>query len=366
MSSDALYAVRRFGRRTLPWVAWGVAAAAALILNLTGRGLGHAPAAAELRAVSLSSPLSLRVVSVEVKEGEAVAAGQVVARLDSTKADAELTKARAGLERLKLEVIAKEAALGQLSERFALELAQLEADEKRDRAQLTQLDAQVERQKGLVAEKLASADHLDELSLKRAAVADRLAAYAPALQRIRQGRAAARPGVSGAQDARLERQLAPLRAAVTAQEAECQKLERLRASLDLTAPFAGRVSQVHLRPMETARVGRPVVTLVDEEPRTAVAYVDQSWAGEVKVGDEVTLAPVDHSGPTRKGKVTALGPAIAETPKRFQLVPTKPAYSREARIELGPGSTSMLPGQAFTAAFQRGQGAAPANLLGAR
>lgn len=385
MSSEprTLGSLRPLARRGLPWVAWGLAAVTALAMSLSGRGLGSAPAAAEARTASLSSPRPLKVVSVEVKEGELVTEGQVLARLDPTRADAELAAARAKLERLKLAVAAKEAALGDdrlkvssreaaHSERVSLELAELETDAKRDRAELTQLDAQLARQTQLVDEKLASADALNELALKRAALADRAQAWDARLQRAREARAAALgragqwQGPRNTSDARIEQQLAPMRVAVAAQEGECRKLEALRASLELTAPFAGRVSAIGARVMETVRVGRGVVTVVDEHPSTAVAYVDQSWAGQVRVGDDVRLTPVDHSGPTRRGKVTSLGPAIAETPKRFQPLPGKVAYSREARVELEPGAPPMVAGQAFTAGFHRGADAPATRLLGAR
>ena len=383
MSSELRVTLRPVARRALPWVAWGLAAVTALAMNFVGRGLGSAPATALVRSVELSSPEPLRVVSIEVKEGERVASGQLLARLDPTRADAALAVARAKLEKLRLEVAGKEASLGDYitkvasretshSERMALELVQLEADDKRDRSELSQLDAQMERQTKLVGEKLASADALNELSLKRAALAERVESYGPMLVRARANQAGAASragqwkGPRNTSDARVESQLAPLRAAVAGQEAECQKLERLRASLDLTAPFAGRVGEIGVKVMETVRIGRPVVTVVDEEPTTALAYVDQAWAGRVQVGDEVTLVPLDRSGPSRKGKVTALGPAIAETPKRFQLIPGRVTYSREARVEIDPGTAPMLPGQAFTAGFHRGSATAPASLVGAR
>ncbi len=365
-------------RRRLPWAAWGLAAVTAVALNFSGRGLGNAPATAEVRAVALSSSAALRVVSVDVKVGDLVSQGQVVARLDPTKADAALIAARGQLEKLKLKAVAlsnyrtkaagHEAAVGS---RLSLEVGQLEADEKRDRSELTQLDAQIERQTRLVAEKLASADQLNELSLKRAALAERVTAYGALLQRARASQAASvgrlEKWQGGARvDTQAEETLAAMQSAIAAQEAYCQELEKVRLALDLTAPFAGRVSELGARPMEAVRVGQPVVTIVDEYPGMAVAYVDQAWATQLRVGDEVTLVPTDHLGPARKGKVTALGPAISETPKRFQLIPGRLAFSREARVELEPATTPMVPGQAFTAGFRRGTGAAPGALLGER
>lgn len=366
-------------RRTLPWLAWAAAAVTAAAMNLAGQGLGNAPATAEVHSVSLSSPTALRVISVDVKVGDLVSQGQLVARLDPTKADAALIAAKGELEKLKLKAIAltnfrvkaagREAAVGW---RLSLEVGQLDADEKRDRSELTQLDAQIDRQTRLVGEKLASADQLNELNLKRAALAERVTAYGALLQRARAGQAASIGRLERWQGARaeaagrLDETLAAMQSAIAAQDAYCQELEKVRLSLDLTAPFSGRVSELGARPMEAVRVGQPVVTIVDERPSMAVAYVDQSWATQVQVGDEVTLVPTDHSGPTRKGKVAALGPAISETPKRFQLVPGRLAFSREARVELEPSTAPVVPGQAFTAGFHRASAAVPSGMLGER
>lgn len=184
-------------RRTLPWLAWAAAAVTAAAMNLAGQGLGNAPATAEVHSVSLSSPTALRVISVDVKVGDLVSQGQLVARLDPTKADAALIAAKGELEKLKLKAIAltnfrvkaagREAAVGW---RLSLEVGQLDADEKRDRSELTQLDAQIDRQTRLVGEKLASADQLNELNLKRAALAERVTAYGALLQRARASQAA--------------------------------------------------------------------------------------------------------------------------------------------------------------------------------
>ena len=365
MNSESL---RVAARRYLPWLAWAVAAAGAVGLQVSSAGLGIAPATADVRAVALSSQQPLRLVSLEVRAGERVTSGQVVARLDPTRADAQLAIARAKLDRLKLDVGARELSIradrfkisdreALQTERLALDLVDLEAQQRRDVAQLGQLDEQLERQTRLVKEQLASADALNELKLHRSALAQKVEAYTGSLLKVRENLAAAQRRAGAwrtdqVKDPVVEQQLAPLRSAALAQEEEVKRLELLRESLDLKAPFDGQVAEVLLRPGDTVRTGRPVLTLIDEQPTTAVAWVDQSWAARVKVGDEVSLSPIDHGGPPVKGRVTSLGPAIIETPKRFQSVSNRIAFSREAHIEVEPGPTALVPGQAFSASFR--------------
>jgi multidrug resistance efflux pump len=381
LSSETTLRLRAGARRYLPWIAWALAAAAAVGLNVSGPGLGVAPATADVRAVALSSQTPLRLVSLEVRAGERVRAGQLLARLDATRADAQLAGARAKLDQLQLDVRAKELTIradrfkisdreALQTERLALDLVDLEAEQKRDVAQLGQLDEQLERQSRLVKEQLASADALNELKLHRAALAQKVDAYTASLARARANLAAAkrRAGewkTDQVKDPVVEQQIAPLRSAALAQAEEVKRLELLRDSLDLKAPFDGQVSEVLLRPGDTVRTGRPVVTVIEERPTTAVAWVDQSWAARVQVGDEVSLSPVDHAGPPLKGRVTSLGPAITETPRRFQLVPNRVSFSREAHIEVEPGASAFVPGQAFNAAFRHGPGES-ATLVGFR
>ncbi|MBI5547986.1 MAG: HlyD family secretion protein, partial [Deltaproteobacteria bacterium] len=154
-----------------------------------------------------------------------------------------------------------------------------------------------------------------------------------------------------APDPRIDSQLAPLRAAAEAQKERCRQLELLLGRLTLTAPFDGRVGEVLALAGDIAREGLPVVTVVDDHPRSAIAYVDQRWSGRVQIGDAVSLAPSDRSGPPRAGKVVALGAAIAEAPLRFRLVPTEPLFCREVFIALD--EPAPLPGQAFNATFRR-------------
>jgi len=370
-------AVRRRLRRVAPWLAWSTAIALVLWLNRSVVGAGVAPGAVEVRQVTLTSLVEARLISLEVTPGDDVAAGDVLARLQSAALEAELAVARVELERLKAEIEAQGISLqddasktaGRLSgeaEQAALTLAQLEADEQRDRSELDQLDEQIAAQQKLVAEKLASAAALNEHRLRRAALAKKVAEYGRTLRQARLNQKAARERVAARKQAKqprerdgddaLSRQLAPHRAAVKAQQERCLQLEAQLAQLVLTAPFAGRVGAVLLTPGDRAPHGGAVLTLVDSEPRRVVAYVDQMWAHKVRPGDTARLRPSNGAGSRRSGRVTAVGASITELPIRFRPVPTHPAYCREVYVELDPiEEGTPLPGQAFDVTFLKGE-----------
>lgn len=391
MSSDPLRnsktASRTF-RKIGPWLAWGAAVAVAIAMHVMSSGLGTAPAAADTRQVSLSAMGTARVLSVEVTLGQRVTEGQLLVKLDPAETDALLAVAKAGLAVAEAEVNARRAALSASNaktadkeaveaEKASLALAQLESVEKSDRSKLEQLDEQIARETKLVESQLSATSTLNSLKLARAALGQTVESYkvtlktsrdnqASAERRLAEWRAQGHRPAAEAMDPRVEAQLQPARAAVLKAKEELGLAERRAAQLDLRAPFDGTIGAVLLRAGDTVREGRPVITLVDDQPTTAIAYVDQTWAGEVKVGDEVTLEPLDKSGHARKGRVTALGPGIIQTPMRFQANPDKLVFSREAWVKVEADGGPLMPGQAFKADFSRGSAPVPSNAVGQR
>jgi multidrug resistance efflux pump len=359
-------------KRTAPWILWVVAAAVCVPLAWTSSGLGVAPAVVEVRQVVLSSPAAARLMEVLVAPGDAVVEGQVLARLDPAEVDMELAIASAELKRLELEVSSREvelhderyetsSRLAAEAERAALEVTRLVAEGEQDRSELTQLDEQLAREQGLVNEGLARSENLNALKLKRAALARKVEEFKSAVAQARANAASTtqrlgqwRQGAAtkSTPGSHIGPQLAPGAAAVEAQGERVRQLELLRARLELKAPFTGRVDAVLLRAGAAAAQGAPVVSVVDDRPGTAIAYVDQRWAGRVRVGDVASLAPSDRSGPPLPGRVVALGAAISELPVRFRHIPSEPAFGRDVFIRLDV--PAPLPGQAFNATFRHG------------
>jgi multidrug resistance efflux pump len=355
------------------------AASAASLLYFAGGGPEVAPAMAEKRKASLAALRDARVASIDIKRGDRVKAVQVLVRLDPSEIDAELAVARAELERLTLEIDSRSALLGDerlatadrlssQAERASLELARLEADQKRDRSELEQVDEQIERERKLVDEKISSAETLNRLLLLRSALSKKVSESEATLREAKAHRDAAarrleewqKSGpVTPVSDPRLSTLIAPRQAAVTVQRERCRRLELQRDTLELKAPFDGQVSEIAIFPGEVARSGQPIVTLVAERPTMAIAYLDQAWALKVRPGDEVTLVSPDRTGPVRKGRVASLGPDIVELPERFRPLPDRPAFAREVHVELDPSAEPPLPGQAFAASFRSGKSASP-------
>jgi multidrug resistance efflux pump len=356
-------------------VLWAVAIAVAIPLSFTSSGLGVAPAVVEVREVALVSPRDLRLEKVLVAPGQQVAEGQLLAQLEGGQLQAELAVARAELEQLELAVSSREielrddrseeaSKLAGEAERAALDVSQLVAEDSQDRSELSQLDEQLARQQKLVAEGLASAANLNDLKLRRAALAQKIEGFRAAISQARQNasatarrleewRAAAK-GEEHSDGSHIEQRIAPDRAAAEAQRERVRQLEQVMSRIELRAPFAGRVGAVlHLAGAVVPTNGQ-VITVVDDRPKSAVAYVDQRWASRVRLGDRARLVPSDRSGPPRFGKVVSLGASIAEMPARFWHFPNQPSFGRQVFVELE--EAAPLPGQVFDATFSRAAG----------
>jgi multidrug resistance efflux pump len=97
-----------------------------------------------------------------------------------------------------------------------------------------------------------------------------------------------------------------------------------------------------------------LVTVVEEQSKTAIAYLAQATAKKIRPGDTVRLVARDLAGPALTGHVTAVGPSITEMPIRFRHVPNVHEFGRNVYIELD--APADLPGQAFDAVFRHGAG----------
>jgi len=362
-------------RRALPWVVWGAAALAAIPLALHVSGFGVAPAVSEVRKVTLGSPRTVRVAAVLAMPGDVVKAGQVLVRLDATDVNVDIEIARAELERLEFEVSSREVSLRDTrsetasrlaseAERSALDASRLNAEDERDRSELAQLDEQITREQKLVDEGLTRSDNLNALKLRRAALGKKVQEFGRAVTEARRAASGSAkrlgdwrgaPGSGGNTGSAIDRQLAPARAAVAAQTERVKQLELVKERLELRAPSDGKVAEVFAHADEMVAAGAPVISVLDDHPRRAIAYVDQRWASRIRPGDRVRLLPSDHSAPPSGGTVKSVGAAITELPVRFRLIPTEPLFGREAFIDLD--APAALPGQAFSATFHRPEGA---------
>jgi multidrug resistance efflux pump len=321
-----------------------------------GRVTGFAQAIPETVA-----PVELaRVLAVNVSVGDEVAAGQVIATLDTSVLDAEIRVAEAQQTRLEADLRAEMATLEQRLdvdlETLQRQLALQREQQLQVNAEAKALDGEMSRVKQLVENRQAVLGDLTKLDLQQATVTalaiekprtvGLLATHIKAAEQRRQemkGQTSATAAKLDA-EARLARQSTEL-------------LEQRRSGYVLRATHAGRVASIDKQPGEVTAAGEPVVHLVSARERV-VACVPERAALGLREGDTAHLWIHGHSGESLPGKAVALGPLVAELPARCWATPKLPMWGREVTLTLDH-PVAVIPGQAFDITFDPSSVGAP-------
>jgi multidrug resistance efflux pump len=344
-----------------PWIAWVGAIVGAVVV---GQGLGPQrpmPGEVERRQVTVAAPEAGLVLELKVEPGQRVQAGETLARLDSSALDRELSIALVDLERLTAEVPAQQLTLvsddqqsafrlSREVELAALEVNKLEEQLLRAQAELEQLDRQIARNEELLKQRLTTTRALEELQLQRAAVQKRVEAHPQLIEaakgHVRSARARLAQQQKGSVAGEIDRRLAPMRAAIRAQEERVAQLQARIGRASVKAPVEGIVAEVRRRAGETASLGEPLLTLLDQRGARVVAWVDEHRAQRVALGERALLRSKSSPPSLRTGQVVGLGPAVVQAPPRFSVLPGVPVFARPVYIAVD-GAEAVLPGARY-------------------
>jgi multidrug resistance efflux pump len=321
-----------------------------------GRVVGFAQTIPEAIA-----PLELsRVASVSVSVGDEVAAGQVIARLDTSVLDAEISVAEAQKTRLEADLRAElallEARLDVDVETLQRELAQQREEQLQVNAEARALDGELSRVKQLVENQQAVLGDLTKLDLQHATVTalavekprtvSLLTTHIKAAERRRQSvkESTSAAAVKLDADVRVARQTTEL-------------LEKRRSGYVLRAAHAGRVASIDKQPGEVAAAGEAVAHLVSTRDRV-VACVPEHAALGLREGDAARLWIRGQAGDALTATTIVLGPVVTELPPRCWATPKLPMWGREITLALDH-PVAVVPGQAFDITFDPTSASSP-------
>ena len=281
---------------------------------------------AEAEPVYVSAPVAGRVMTMSVRAGEAVTAGQPLFELDATPelaADAE-AQARAQSARSQ----AQDADKGRRVPEVAVTRAQL--DQARAAERLVGID--LSRQQQLLGQGFVAQARVDEAAAALAQARARVAELEAALQVAQlpardDARGAARALADAAQSSRAQ---------------TAWRVEQKRQS----APMAARVQDIFLRPGEWAAAGQPVLALLPPGQRKARFYVPQAAVGGLALDSTVNLH-CDGCGAAIPARISFIAagpeytpPVIYSNQQRDKLV-----FLVEARPTRPEDAERLHPGQ---------------------
>jgi len=279
----------------------------------------------EATTADLGFQLAGRILEVEVEEGEAVAAGQRLARLDTRELDAGLQAARA-----------QEAAMAaRLAELMAgarpQEIATAEAAERSAAQQAATARRELER-----ARTLFEGGAISQRDLDRARTA---------LEVATAGHQQAQEALALVREGPRSETIRAQRAAVDQATAAATRVEAQLENGIVSAPFAGVVTVKHREPGETVAPGAPVVTVLDRDDRWVRIYVREDVIGRVRIGMSATIRSDSYPDREYQGRVVFIGSEAEFTPRNVQteeertklVYPVKVRITGDEGFELKPG-----------------------------
>ena len=214
--------------------------------------------------ITLPAPVAERIVRIDVREGQVVAAGAPLLQLELTRSAAQ-AEAASALARQSRDALA-ELQAGARSEQVAQARAALASAQ----AQAAEARASVARLRPLAARQLVAKSDLDRAAAAAGSADGQVRAAQAVLDELLHG---SRPE----RIAQGEAALAAAQAQATVQAASLDKL-------DVRAPRAGRVDSLPYRLGDQAPVGAPLAILLVGEAPYARVYAPEPLRAGVKPG----------------------------------------------------------------------------------
>ncbi len=252
----------------------------------------------EVTTVEMSFKIPGRVRERLVDEGETVAPGQIVARLDSDDLVHEVAGRQAETE-------AARATLAELEAGYRKEeIAQAEAALQRIKADAERLKVDFVRQQALYKKEVISRRDFDAA---KAAYEGSQASMREAQERLALLR-------KGPRRETIDQARARLRDA----EAVLALSKTRLGYATLTSSVNGLVLSKNIEPGEQVAAGTPIVTVGMLDSVWVRAYINETDLGRVKVGQQATVTTDSYPGKKYGGRVSFISSEAEFTPKNVQ------------------------------------------------
>lgn len=280
--------------------------------------------------ITLPAPAAEKIISIEVREGQRVGAGDVLLRLEAQTTESQLAAAAA--QQRRNDAALEELRAGPRSEEIARAHAILAAAE----AQATDAQAQFRRAEDLLQRNLIARAEVDRARAANDSAAAEVRAARAALTELERG-------------TRRE-QIAQGEAAVAAAAASATTQRALLDKLTLTAPRDAVVDSLPYRLGDQAPVGAPLAILLAGDAPYARVYVPESLRAQVKVGTQAQIK-VEGSDQTWPGTVRMIRSDPVFTPYYALTGQDVSRLSYLAEIQLGAEAGELPAGLPLSATF---------------
>lgn len=247
----------------------------------------------EFDRVTLPAPAAERIVSIDVREGQRVAAGARLLTLERTRTQAQAEASQAEAQRQRQALVELESgARREVIDQARANLAATQAQARDARAYYARLSP-------LSRKQLVAAADLDRAR----------AAAGNADAQVRAAQAALDELLNGTR----KEQIAQGQAAVRAAEAQAASQQATLEKLDIVAPRAGLIDSLPYKLGDQAPIGAPLAILLIGDAPYARIYVPEPIRADVRVGQAARVF-VDGRSDALNGRVRMVRSEPSFTP----------------------------------------------------
>jgi HlyD family secretion protein len=297
-------------------------------------GLIVAAGHVEATEVLVSTKVAGTIEALSVDEGAAVAAGQELARIDTTDTRLALDSARA--ERALAEAELRLRLAGSRVE----DVREAKAQAVRAEVDLAGAQKDLDRMEGLLAAGSGTTKARDDARTRRDAAQ---AALDAARERLRRLEAGFRPEEKDAARARL-----------ASADARIAQLEQQAKDAVVASPVAGVVTEKLAEKGELAARGTGIVVVTDLPNAWLNAYVGEPDLARLRLGQEAEV--VTDDGQRRKGRVSFVASRAEFTPKNVQTRDERVKLVYRVKVALENADGLFKPGMPATARLRAAEG----------
>jgi HlyD family secretion protein len=281
----------------------------------------------EATDVRIAAKIPGRLASVSVKEGDRVAAGQEIARVETTDLELSLRQAKADAAQAAAELALRQEGprredIAELRAKITGVVAEKEAAE-RDLGRMQEL---LDRGSGTTKAR-------DDARTRRDSLDAQLASMRQALGRLESG---SRPQEIDSAAAR-ERSLL----------ARAAQIEQQIADASVKSPLAGIVTEKVAEAGEIVTGGAPLAVVTDLADAWLSVYVAETDLGRIRMGQEVEV--VTDDGQKRKGRITYVAAKAEFTPRNVQTRDERVRLVYEVKVTVDNADGLFKPGMPATA-----------------
>ena len=295
-------------------------AAAMLVLAACRADAPQALGTLEWDRVTLPAPVAEKIVRVDVREGQQVAAGAPLLQLELTRTQSQLAAAQA-------QATQRREALAELRAGPRGEaIAQARASRAAAQAQARDADAYYARLQPLGRQRLVAASEVDRARAASQSAQAQVRVAQAALLELERGTRA--------------EQVAQGEAAVAAADAQARVQAVTLEKLDIVAPRAGRIDSLPYKLGDQAPVGAPLAVMLVGEAPYARVYLPQALRNRLKVGDTVQVR-LDGQKKAYTGRVRMIRSEPSFTPYFALTGQDAERLSYLAEISLGKEAASL-------------------------